>query len=197
MNGGQDDQLLISRCQQGDRNAFDDLISKHEQRAYQFAYRLTNNSDEASDIVADAFIRVYNALPNFRGQSAFTTWLYRILTNCYLDHRKRDRSRHHTSLESTVQTDHGEVERQVEDPSDGPIELAERDARELAVQRALRRLPEYQRAMLVMYHVEQLSYEQIAEVQDLPIGTVKSRLNRARISLREILGKDAELFVID
>lgn len=197
MSGGQDDQLLISRCQQGDRNAFDDLICKHEQRAYQFAYRLTNNADEASDIVADAFIRVFNALPNFRGQSAFTTWLYRILTNCYLDFRKRDRSRHHASLETNLQTEHGEVERQVEDDADGPAELAERDARELAVQRALRKLPEYQRAMLVMYHVEQLTYEEIAEVQDLPIGTVKSRLNRARLSLRELLTKDEELFVID
>lgn len=197
MSGGQDDQLLISRSQQGDRNAFDDLISKHEQRAYQFAYRLTNNGDEASDIVADAFIRVYNALPNFRGQSAFTTWLYRILTNCYLDHRKRDRSRYHASLEANLQTEQGEVERQVEDVADGPVELAERDAREIAVQRALRKMPDYQRAMLVMYHVEQLSYEEIAEVQDLPIGTVKSRLNRARISLREILAKDEELFVID
>ncbi|MBV6457123.1 MAG: ECF RNA polymerase sigma-E factor [Fimbriimonadaceae bacterium] len=197
MSAGQDDQLLISRCQQGDRGAFDDLISKHEQRAYQFAYRLTNNTDEASDIVADAFIRVYNALPNFRGQSAFTTWLYRILTNCYLDYRKRDRGRHHASLETNLQTEHGEVERQVEDLGDGPAELAERDARELAVQRALRKLPEYQRAMLVMYHVEQLSYEEIADVQDLPIGTVKSRLNRARLSLRELLAKDEELFVID
>jgi RNA polymerase sigma-70 factor (ECF subfamily) len=197
MSEARNDQLLISRCQEGDRAAFDDLIAKHEQRAYQFAYRLTNNPDEAADIVSDAFIRVYNALPNFRGQSAFTTWLYRILTNCYLDYRKRDRNRQHASLESNLQTEHGEVERQVEDLSDGPVEMAERSAREVAIQRALRRLPEYQQAMLVMYHVEQLSYEEIAEAQDLPIGTVKSRLNRARLSLRDLLAKDEELFLID
>jgi RNA polymerase sigma-70 factor, ECF subfamily len=147
--------------------------------------------------VAEAFVRVYNALGNFRGQSAFGTWLYRIVTNCYLDHRKKDKSRFQTSLEASVQPDGSEVERQFEDTSDGPDELAERSAREEAVQDALERLPEFQKAMLVMYHVEMLSYEEIAEALDLPIGTVKSRLNRARIALRDLLSHNVELFQLD
>lgn len=189
-----DDALLIELCQQGDKNAFDALIRKYEQRAYQYAYRLTSNQDEASDIVADAFVRVYSALKNFRGQSSFGTWLYRILTNCYLDMRKRERNRRHESLEATLQLDNGEVQRQFEDESDGPSELLERNARETAVQGALGNMPEYQQAMLVMYHVEMLSYEEISEALDLPIGTVKSRLNRARVALRDHLSKDMELF---
>ena len=104
-----DDALLIELSQQGDRNAFDALIRKYEARAYQYAYRLTSNTDEASDIVADAFVRVYNALKNFRGQSSFGTWLYRILTNCYLDQRKKERSRRHESLEATMNLEGGEV----------------------------------------------------------------------------------------
>lgn len=192
----QDDALLIRQSQGGDRTAFNALIRKHEQRAYQYAFRLTRDPEIAADIVADSFVRVYNALPNFRGQSAFTTWLYRILTNCYLDFRKREKNRQHTSLDSNLNVDGNEVERQVEDEAPGPDFHAEQGAREALVQEALLRLPDYQRAMLVMYHVDMLSYEEIAEALDLPIGTVKSRLNRARLALRELLVKDKELFQI-
>lgn len=191
-----DDALLIELSQQGDRNAFDALIRKYESRAYQYAYRLTSNTDEASDIVADAFVRVYNALKNFRGQSSFGTWLYRILTNCYLDQRKKERSRRHESLEATMNLEGGEVQRQFEDESDGPDVQLERTAREEAVQGALAKMPEYQQAMLVMYHVEMLTYEEISEALDLPIGTVKSRLNRARLALRDHLAGDVELFQV-
>ncbi len=191
-----DDHLLIERSQKGDRTAFDDLIRKHERRAYQYAFRLTSNPEEAADVVADAFVRVFSALQNFKGQSAFSTWLYRILTNCFLDMRKKERSRAAMSLEAALMTEEGELERQVEDPGATPLDEAERQERANRVESAVGQLPEYQRAMIVMYHAEGLSYEEIAEALDLPIGTVKSRLNRARLSLRELLVRDAELFRI-
>lgn len=197
MSAYADDEVLIRKAQQGDRSAFDSLVSKHEKRAYQYAFRLTSNQDDASDIVADAFVRVYNALQNFKGNSAFTTWLFRILTNCYLDQRKKEKNKQHLSLEGTMQTETGEMERQIEDESDGPEEKLERNAREESIRNAIRQLPDYQQAMLVMYHVENLSYEEMAESLDLPLGTVKSRLNRARLSLRELLIKDEELFRMD
>ena len=189
-----DDLFLVERAQKGDRNALDTLIRKHEKRAYQYAFRLTSNPEEAADVVADAFVRVYGALKNFKGNSAFTTWLYRILTNCFLDMRKKERNRSTTSLDSVLQTDDGDVERQIEDDALTPYEETERNEREVIVNAAVDLLPEYQKAMIVMYHGEMLSYEEIAETLDLPIGTVKSRLNRARLSLREILTKDEELF---
>ena len=191
-----DDSMLIQRSQNGDRSAFNSLISKHEARAYQYAFRLTRNPEEAADVVAEAFVRVFNAIHNFKGQSAFTTWLYRILTNCFLDIRKKEKSRPTTSLENAMQTSEGELERQVEDPGRSPHEETERNERESRVESAVAQLPEYQRAMIVMYHAEMMSYEEIAASLDLPIGTVKSRLNRARLSLREILVKDSELFKI-
>lgn len=191
-----DDLMLIERVQRGDRGAFDTLIRKHEKRAYQYAFRLTTNPEEASDIVADAFVRVYGALPNFKGQAAFTTWLYRIMTNCFLDARKKAKNRPAVSLESALVTDDGDLERQVEDDGPTPDEIAERNERERRVESAVDTLPEYQKAMLIMYHAENLSYEEIAEALDLPIGTVKSRLNRARLSLREVLVRDEELFKI-
>jgi len=194
MSTYQDDLVLVERAQSGDRTAFDDLVYKYEQRAYQYAYRLTGSGDEASDVVANAFVRVYNALPNFKGQAAFTTWLYRIITNCYLDAKKKQKSRQTVSLDSTSTQDGSELERQIESQDDTPIEIAERNAREQLMQQALLNLPEYQRAMLIMYHVDGLAYEEIADSLDLPLGTVKSRLNRARMALREILKNEMELF---
>jgi RNA polymerase sigma-70 factor (ECF subfamily) len=192
-----EDYVLIERAQKGDRSALDTLVRKHERRAYQYAYRLTSNPEEAADVVADAFVRVYSALQNFKGQSAFTTWLYRILTNCYLDIRKKEKTRQTLSLETTLQSGDGEMERQIEDDEPDPHTLFERGERERAVTCAVGLLPEYQRAMIVMYHSESMSYEEIAEALDLPIGTVKSRLNRARLSLRQLLVPDEELFHIE
>ena len=189
-----EDLMLIDRARDGDRSAFDQLVLKYEARAYQYAFRLTRDPKQAGDVVSDAFLRVYSALKNFRGQSAFSTWLYRIVTNCFLDRKKRDKDGNNVSLDSSVNIGDGEVERQYEDDSDGPAEIAERNARETAIQDALGSMPEYQRAMLIMYHVEGLSYEEISDALDLPIGTVKSRLNRARVALREQLSQNSELF---
>ena len=189
-----EDLMLIDGARDGDRSAFDQLVLKYEARAYQYAFRLTRDPEQAGDVVSDAFLRVYSALKNFRGQSAFSTWLYRIVTNCFLDRKKRDKDGNNVSLDSSVNIGDGEVERQYEDDSDGPAEIAERNARETAIQDALGSMPEYQRAMLIMYHVEGLSYEEISDALDLPIGTVKSRLNRARVALREQLSQNSELF---
>src|SRR3954462_5575701 len=111
-----EDSVLVQRSQGGDRSAFDALILRHEARAYQYAFRLTRNVEEAADVVGEAFVRVYNALPNFKFQSAFTTWLYRIITNCYLDSKKKDKNRVILSLEAVTLTEDGHMERQVESP---------------------------------------------------------------------------------
>jgi RNA polymerase sigma-70 factor, ECF subfamily len=192
----QDDQLLITRAQQGDRASLNALVRKYEVRAYQYAFRLTRNPEEAADIVAEGFVRVHNAIRNFKGNAAFTTWLYRILTNCFLDLRKKEKNRQATSLDALMQTPEGEFERQIEDPGIGPGNEAEKAARERTIQIAVNKLPDFQKALIVMYHAEMKSYEEISEALDLPIGTVKSRLNRARLSLREMLVKDEELFRI-
>ncbi len=192
----QEDEMLVSRAQTGDQSAYNALVRKHEERAYKFAFRLTRDPEEAADVVAEAFIRVYNALPNFKGNSTFTTWLYRILTNCFLDMKKKDKSKHNVSLDASLQTEESEVHRQLEDPKASPQKDFEKVERERRMQRAVHRLPEYQRALVVMYHAEQMSYDEIAAALDLPVGTVKSRLNRARLTLRELLVKDHELFQI-
>jgi RNA polymerase sigma-70 factor (ECF subfamily) len=191
-----EDSILIERFQKGSKSAFDTLVQKHQARAYQYAFRLTRNADDAADVVADAFVRVYRALQTFKGDSAFTTWLYRIETNCFLDMRKKKNARPATSLDSALNLGDGEVELQVEDDGPSAHDEAERSQRMKAVEEAVAKLPEYQRAMIVMYHAESMSYEEIAESLSLPIGTVKSRLNRARLSLRQLLEPQSDMFSI-
>ena len=136
-------------------------------------------------------MRVYTALPRFRKDSQFTTWLFRIVTNCFLDAKKKAARKPTDQLEDAwVDADANSTI--VEQES--PIEASERAEREQIMQQSIEKLPEYQRAMIVMFHVENLSYEDIAATLDLPIGTVKSRLNRARLALREILEPYEELF---
>ena len=188
----QTDLALIERAQRGDRDAVNQLVTKYQARAYQFAYRLTGNPDDASDLVAEAFVRVYTALPRFRRDSKFSTWLFRIVTNCFLDAKKK------TDRKPTDQLDDAWVDVDAKSTiveQESPVAASERGEREEILQRGIEKLPEYQRAMIVMFHIENLSYEDIAAALDLPIGTVKSRLNRARLALREILEPYEELFI--
>jgi RNA polymerase sigma-70 factor, ECF subfamily len=189
-----DEHKLIAKCKEGDRNAFDTLIRRYEKRVYNLAYRLSGHYDEANDISVDAFLRVFQALKLFRGEANFSTWLFRIVTNVYLDRRKRMRNKQHLSLEEYIALEENSVARQIEDPDPQPADLAETRERNDAVRLAISTLPDYQRAMIVLYHTEGLSYEEISEVLDLNIGTVKSRLNRARLTLREKLQPQKELF---
>ena len=192
----QSDSILIEKIKTGDSYSLNELIRKHQNRAYTYAYRLTRNPEEAADVVADSFLRINNSVKNFKGNSAFTTWLYRVVTNCYLDIRKKDRSKNTVSMDASFQLEDEEIAREYEDTATKTNEIVERHQREILLNRALDKLPEFQKGMMVMFHAEQLSYEEIAEALDLPIGTVKSRLNRARLSLKEILSQDEELFRI-
>jgi len=174
--------------------SFDQLIRNYEKRVYNLAYRLSGSYDEASDVSLDAFVRVFQAIKHFRGDSNFATWLFRIVTNVYLDRRKRMKNRQHLSLEEYIELEDSVVKRQIEDPSPAPSTIAETNERNAALHKAVASLPDYQRVMIVLYHTEGLSYDEIAEALDLPIGTVKSRLNRARLVLREKLQSKGELF---
>jgi len=173
--------------------ALDTLIQKHQDRAYKFAYRLCRDEDVASDVVAETFVRIYRALPLFKGESAFTTWMYRILNNCFFDLRKKEMVRAHLSLDASIRTEEGDVEAQIVDTSPSPHQEAEQNERGRAIGAAVQKLVAAQKAMIMMYHVEMLSYEEIATSLKLPVGTVKSRMNRARHCLRALLHDDAAL----
>lgn len=186
------DAVLVERAQNGDRTAIDSLIARYQGKAYSYAYRLAGNSDDAMDLVAESFVRVYTGMPRFRRESRFSTWLYRIITNVFLDARKKVKNKQHVSLDEAVAMPEGAA--QTTTNIEEPEQASERSERERLMQAAIDSLPEYQKAMIVMFHVEMLTYEEMASALDLPVGTVKSRLNRARLALRDLLEPYEELF---
>ncbi|MBP6963562.1 MAG: sigma-70 family RNA polymerase sigma factor [Armatimonadetes bacterium] len=189
-----DESAIIQRCKQGDLSAFDELVRLYEKQVYSFAYRLTGNYDDANDISSEAFVKVFNSINTFRGDANFSTWLFRVVTNLYLDERKRSKAHLNVPLDEYIDLEESTVTRQIEDSSPGPEQLLEQMERAEALNALIQQLPDYQRAMVLLYHTQGRSYEDIAEIMGLPIGTVKSRLNRARLSLREKLGPVLELF---
>jgi RNA polymerase sigma-70 factor, ECF subfamily len=190
----QDERAIIDRCKGGDLGAFDELVRRYEKQVFNFAYRMTQNYDDASDIASDAFMKVYNAIESFRGDANFSTWLFRIVTNLYLDSRKRSKAHMNIPLDEYIELEESSVTRQIEDPAPSPLAQIEANERSGVISGAIDELPEYQRIMVLLYHTQGKSYEEIAEIVGLPIGTVKSRLNRARLALKKKLEPMQELF---
>ena len=173
----------------GDADAFAPLVTAYEKQLYNLALRMLRNEQDAADAAQDAFVRAYTSLADFRGDSKFSVWLYRICGNICTDRlRKMQR---HREMPLPAETEDGEeLTVELPDPAPGPEELTER--RELAecVSRALHALPDDMREILLLRENAGLSYDELAETLSLEIGTVKSRLNRARKKLCEKLTED-------
>ena len=181
---GAEDQSSIGRFQSGDGCAFDDLVRRHWQRANSFASQLTNDRDEAADVVADAFVRVFRSLDRFRGESSFSSWLYRIEMNCFLDRRKKMHGRLELRLDESPKGPDGRAAIQIADSRETAHDLLIRRERITAIEMAMNHLPPNQKRAFMMFQAEAMSYEAIAIALDVPIGTVKSRLNRAGLHIR-------------
>jgi RNA polymerase sigma-70 factor (ECF subfamily) len=175
--GGPPDDELVRSFLDGDREAFAALVERHERRVYNLAFRMLGNPEDARDTSQDVFLTCLRKLSGFRGASTFTTWLHRITVNaCYDALRKRGR-------EELVGDDQGGFP---ERP--GSSDLADEAAMALDIQRALLRVPEEFRVVLVMHDVQAIPYDEIAEALGAPVGTVKSRLHRGRVALARALG---------
>jgi RNA polymerase sigma-70 factor (ECF subfamily) len=182
-----EDQRLIGECLQGRPAAFGELVRRYQDRLYNTAYRLTGNAEDAQDVVQEAFLNAYQSLGSFKGDSLFFTWLYRIAVNTAISLKRKQRvalSIHGgPGQEGGVEpADRSEASR-----PDHPLEQAEEDRR---VQRALDRLSPEHRAVLVLKEIEGQKYEAMAETLGVPIGTIRSRLHRARLELRELLSRE-------
>lgn len=185
---GLSDEALVERAKKGDLDAFEMLVSRYERKVYTIAYRLTGHHEDASDIAQDAFIRVYTRLGDFRGDSSFYTWLTRIVTNACKDELRRRKRQNVTYLDQPVESDDGDMTRQMADEAtDGPEQALERREMQSSVQKAIQSLDDHFRMVLVMRDIQGLSYNQIADALGENLGTVKSRLNRARSALKEAL----------
>ena len=189
------DELLIRRAQSGDEGAFEQLLLAHQKSVYNLCLRMVANPDDALDLSQEAFIRAWRALDQYQFDAAFSTWLFRLTSNVCIDFLRKQKRQQHMSLTVTDEDEPGE-EFAVPDHTPGPEEQTIQNDRRAAVARAMASLPEDWRVVMQLRVVEQLSYEQIAEILDIKVGTVKSRLARARTQLRKIL-KDGNFFDLD
>jgi RNA polymerase sigma-70 factor (ECF subfamily) len=180
------DQSLVLRVQQGDKSAFDLLVLKYQHRIMHLVNRYVKDPSEAQDVAQDTFIKAYRALADFRGESAFYTWLYRIAINTAKNYLL-SRSRRHFDYEIDVQ-DAEQVENaaQLKD-MDTPDNLLMNEQIVKVIKEAIEKLPEEMRIAITLREFEGMSYEEIAEAMDCPIGTVRSRIFRAREAIDEKL----------
>jgi RNA polymerase sigma-70 factor, ECF subfamily len=176
------DARLVERFLRGDTHAFEVLFRKHQSYAYNVAYGLVGNSEDAADITQEAFLRVHRNMNRFRGDSTFTTWLYRVVVNLAITELRR-RTRSRTLLMEDIAP--AEAWRAEEEASDAPLIHLEIDEERETVQRVLRHLPPDYRAVLVLRHFQQLAYEEICQVLGLTMSQVKTRLHRARRMFKE------------
>jgi len=182
-----DDQRLIAACLEGDTAAFSILVRRYQDRLYNTVYRLLDNAEDAQDVVQEAFLHAYQSLDSFKGDSLFFTWLYRIAVNTAISLKRKRRV-----ILSIDGARNGEAGVDPLDPSDAtqPGHALEQAEQERRVRRALGRLSPEHRAVLIMKDMEGQKYEMMAEVLQVPIGTIRSRLHRARLELRELLEQD-------
>lgn len=182
----------VERVLGGDVNAFETLVLSYEKNVYNLALRMVKNPEDASDMAQEAFIRAYNSLASFRGESKFSVWLYRIVSNACLDFL-RSRSRHPT-VSLSVENDEGEeTELDIPDESQSPEALLERRLTRDSVRRGLDALSEEYRQILLLREIQGLSYDEIAETLSMELGTVKSRIFRARKKLCDFLLRDGNI----
>ncbi len=181
-----DERALIQRCIAGDAAAFEPLVEKYRQRVWRLAYQVLHDREEAWDVAQEAFVRAFHSLPSFRGQSAFYTWLFRITVNVATDrHRQRGAQARAFGPERVTEE---EWARTTPDPGGGPEQQAARKEQRERIRSALDALPPKARTIIMLSDVEGLSYREIAEVLNCPIGTVMSRLHNARKRLKALLG---------
>lgn len=191
-----DEKELIKKCKEGDTESFSLLVLMHEKKIFNYALRMLKNENDAEDASQEAFLRAYKKIDSFNGASQFSTWLYTIVNNVCLDMlRKKQRTGEstHISINQST-TDDEEYELQIEDTSPGPYEMAKRSEAGRVLEKAIASLSPEHRAVIIMRDINGLEYDEIAKITKTSLGTVKSRISRARISLRKILEENRELF---
>ena len=183
MTGPENEQLLIEACRAGRTEAVGVLVQRYQDRLYPTMLRLTGSADDALDLLQDAFLRAFEKLDSFHGESSFYTWVYRIAVNLALSGRRRRRSLRVGGFDRGESSLDPAADPASTDPS-LPLERRERDA---LIQGALNALADDHRAVVVMKEYDGLRYEEIAATLGVPVGTVRSRLHRARLELRDRL----------
>ncbi|MCG9968028.1 sigma-70 family RNA polymerase sigma factor [Pelotomaculum terephthalicicum JT] len=187
------DEILIERSKNGDMDAFEQLVHRYENKVYTVAYRFIGNHADASDLAQDTFLRLYHALPSFRGESSFMTWLYRITANVCRDEIRRRQKYHFVSLDNETENNGDHIMSRVSGRTPSPEEVVEQKEFNGMIQECIDSLNKEHRLILIMREVQGFSYEEIADILKCSLGTVKSRLSRARQAFKEKFNDRREL----
>jgi len=185
---------VIESCKAGDQRAFAEMVLQSQKKVFNIAYRMLGNSEEAKDLAQEVFVSVFNSIKHLREEIKFDSWLTQItLNHCrnrwkYLKRRQYFNS---DSLDDPVEAEDGDVPRAIYDPSDNPETLYEKKMIQELVQRGLQKLKEDQRELLVLRDLQGFSYEEMCKLLGLPEGTIKSKLHRARMDLKQVLERFA------
>lgn len=186
---GLTEQELVARAKAGDQEAFEQLVLDNQNRVYSLTVRLVGDREEGADLAQEAFFKAWQGLSSFQGESSFSTWVYRLATNVCIDCLRRRKRRR--EVEDAVSLDDEEAGwAEPVDWSQDPQRQLERAELSRAVSRGLEALPEHHKNVLVMRELSGLSYQEIGRALELDMGTVKSRIARARLALRKILLAD-------
>jgi len=184
-----DDTDLVIQCRRGDSSAFSGLVDKYQDRLFNTCLRLCGNRSDAEDFAQEAFVKAFSSLDRFDGRASFYTWLFRIAVNLTISAHRKSRVKPVLSLQGRTSDGDGDsMADRIQGRVAMPDERCVENERDQAVARALASLDEEHKTVVVLRDIESLGYAEIAEILDVPTGTVKSRLHRARLALREMLG---------
>ncbi|MDO4618122.1 MAG: sigma-70 family RNA polymerase sigma factor [Clostridia bacterium] len=183
------DNELVAKIKKGDMHAFSALVKAYESKVINISYSLLSSREDALDAAQEIFVKIYRNIDSFRGDSTVSTWIYRITKNVCCDYLRKRKS-------NVISLDEEDEDKKIEIPDEtsSPGEVLEKKETVNLVRNAISKLDENQRIVITLFDIEGLSYEEISDIIKCPLGTVKSRLYRARESLRKILADHRELF---
>lgn len=184
----------LKMAKEGDVESFEKLIEKYQKKIYNIALRMVNNPDDASELAQEVLVKIFRSIKDFKEESSISTWIYRITTNVCLDQLRRMKNKKTISIDESLKIGDNDVSMQFPDNSPTPSEAYEKKEIQRVVGEAIMKLPEDQRLVVIMKDIQGFKYDEIAEYVKCPEGTVKSRINRARHALKEILKDHMELF---
>ena len=180
-----EEHALIRQVQRGDHEAFAQLVKIHENHVYNLCLRMSGNAEDAKDLAQESFLKAWRGIGFYKFEASFSTWLYRLTSNVCIDFLRRQKRRPSVSL--TMEDDETSTELEIEDTAPSPEETILHQERTDAVAAAMKQLDEEFRMVLTLRVIQDLPYEEIADILDIKVGTVKSRLARARLKLKKLL----------
>lgn len=190
-----DEKELIRQAKSGNLKAYEEIIGLYEKKVFSTIYYMVKNDNEVEDIAQEVFIKIYKNLGDFKEESSLYTWIYRITVNVCIDELKKRKKV--VYLNEKIDTKDGEVELQLPDDSKSPTDIAEDNDLKDKLEKCIKKLPESQRMMIILRDIKGFTYMEIAEIMKMNLGTVKSKINRARASLKELLEEDGTFLEYD